>query len=245
MQQMRRLQHILAMALRTVALVVTCLGSISGCGVIELQGDLRKLRNDLGSLRSDHERLLIELSCKNQEVVDFLRECKDLLRGGESATCNRLNVEQTMRAMTKVGHVLARLPPGRQTLEPSKAKQAALRKLVGPGVMKSISEVLVVTKPQSDSVEHGNEADLLGRRMKQYLNEKYGVPGNRLFGPLRISCGSKAQMLDHYANQNPEDRPDFDEPRKNAPQVGIWVFRLDCGHVDAPRGDAPPRNPGS
>ena len=211
----------------------------------EVQSDVRKLRNDLGALRSDHERLLIELSCKNQEVVDFLRECKDLLRGGESATCNKLNVEQALRAMTKVGHVLARLPPGRQLLEPSKPKQAALRKLVGPSVMKSISEVLVVTKPQSDSIEDGNEADRLGNLMKRYLTQKYSVPSTRLFGPLRISCDSKAQMLDYYANKNPEDRPDFDEPRKNAPQIGIWVFRLDCGHVDAPRGDAAPRNPGS
>jgi len=215
-----------------------------GCAPANVRGDIDKLRNEVGALRSDHERLLIELSCKNQEVLDFLRECKDLLRGGDSATCNRLNVEQAMRSMTKVNHVLARIHPGQQQIRPSRDKEKALRKLVGQNSLKSISEVLIVTKPVSDRVEHGNEADAMGRRMKQYLNSQFGVPADRLFGPLRISCRDRAQMLDYYANQNPEDRPDFDEPRKNAPQVGIWVFRLDCGHVDAPRGDAAPRNTG-
>ena len=81
MQQMRRLQHILVYGPAHRGACCHPPGSISGCGVIELQGDLRKLRNDLGSLRSDHERLLIELSCKTKKWSTFCGNAKTCCAG--------------------------------------------------------------------------------------------------------------------------------------------------------------------
>lgn len=212
----------------------------------QLKGKVVGLQDQVGILRADHERLIIELSCKNQQVVDFLRDCKDLLSGGESASCNKLNVEQAMKAMAKEKHVLVRVKPAvalTSAVSMTTGRKRQIEKMVGLDSLKTISDVLVITQPQSNSPEHGNEADHIGRLTKKYLNEELHVPAAKLFGPLRITCRDKSQMMDYYANQTPEDRPDFDEPQGRASKVGVWVFRLDCGNVGTSHVDPAQRNP--
>lgn len=212
------------------SITMLCVGCVVSTGLAAKVNGLEKRQIQL---EAEFQRQQIESSCKNKEVLSFLKDCKELLRSGDETTCSTRNVQQTMRSMTDQVHVLVRLRPGHPVERMSQSKRSQLHNRLGPSALKTISSVVIVTRPQSNSPEHFNESSSLGRNIKRYLIEQVGVPADKLYGPLPISCRPKQDMLDVFASKNPEDKPDFDEPAKGESQVGIWVFRLDCGNVDA------------
>lgn len=233
---------------------VLLLVGIGSCGIENkikrLEGENQKristehdLQQQINFLRSEHEKALIAQNCKNLRVLKFLQDCKEFLKNGESSQCNKLNVEQAMRFMQEESHVVIRLRPNEGLEGMTKNRRSQLGRLLEPGRFKSISSVLIITQPQSDKPEHGNEALHLGRMLKRYLSEKHQISDHALLGPLSITCRGKAQMLDQYANQIVDDKPDFEEPQGRAPKIAAWVFRLDCGNVAATAMDSPERSP--
>lgn len=212
----------------------------------DLQSRMRRedaLQSQINELRSEQEKSVIEQSCKNPRVLKFLQDCKKFLESSEGHECNKLNVEQALKYMMEEKHVLVRLHPDKGLDSMAGFRRSQFTEMLHPTKLKSISSVLIVAQPQDDKPEHGNEALVLGRRLRNYLHEAYRVPEQAIYRPLLISCRGKSQMLDLYANQVVDDKPDFAEPQGKAPRVALWVFRLDCGNVATPDLDSAQRQP--
>lgn len=203
------------------------------------------LQGQLNALRSEHEKALIEQSCKNPRVLQFLQDCRQFLENGEGHECNKLNVEQALKFMHEEKHVVIRLKPtsdGLVSMTTNRRNQLA--QLFDASKLKSISNVLVIAQPSDNRPESGNLALELGRRIRGYMHESLRVPEHAMFRPLLISCRGKSQLLDLYASQVVDDKPDFEEPQGKSPKIALWVFRLDCGNVaTAPDSNSAQRQP--
>lgn len=189
------------------------------------------LQAQINDLKSEHEKALIEQSCKNPRVLRFLQDCKKFLESGEGHECSKLNVEQALKFMHEEQHVVVRLRPAEGLDSMTENRRNQLAHLLQASKLKSISSVLVIAQPADNAPENGNLALVLGRKLRGYLHETLKVPEQSMFRPLLISCRGKSQMLDLYANQVVDDKPDFEEPQGKVPKVALWVFRLDCGNV--------------
>jgi hypothetical protein len=201
------------------------------------------LQAQINDLRSEHEKSLIEQSCKNPRVLKFLQDCKKFLESGEGHECNKLNVEQALKFMSEEQHVVVRLRPQEGLSSMTENRKNQLSHLLDTSKLKSISSVLVIAQPPDNKPENGNQALEFGRKIRGYQHESLHVPDTAMFRPLLISCRGKSQMLDLYASQVVDDKPDFEEPQGKAPKVALWVFRLDCGNVATSDMDSVERQP--
>lgn len=221
------------------------IGMLAGCAspshILHLENQVETLSHNqavvqaqINDLRSEYEKALIEQSCKNPRVLQFLQDCKKFLESGEGHECSKLNVEQALKFMHEEKHVVVRLKPSEGLASMTENRRNQLARLLDSSKVKSISSVLVIAQPPDNKPENGNQALELGRKIRGYMHETLHVAENAMFRPLLISCRGKSQVLDLYANQVVDDKPDFEEPQGKTPKIALWVFRLDCGNVATP-----------
>jgi len=209
-----------------------------GAQIRQLKDDNEELNRAVQALEKRVDVSLVRAHCKNPKILNFLRDCQQLLRSGAGGEqCSQLNVDQVMKFMRDEPHVVIRMWPRQKTDYMQSNRESQVAALLSEEQIKSVSSVLLIVQPQSEKPKDLTDALRRGRRLKQKLLTQYPVREDIVFGPLPITCRGKSRMLDWYARYKPDDRPYNEEPQERDDQIVIWVFRLDCGHVAPPSVD--------
>ncbi|HMU41623.1 MAG TPA: hypothetical protein PKE31_21625 [Pseudomonadota bacterium] len=209
-----------------------------GCGELaKLQKQQEQTRAELDLLKNRVRNLAdfqtvteLELrtiwsrvSCNNESVKEFLRTCEK-----DESGCTGADVAENFRDfLYSQPYTLSYLRPGSTLDGLAKLRRSQLTDLTQPDNLHVGTRFIIVVLPVSESPEHQQEAERIGRQFVRYLRYHLKVPeSNRILGPKTLPCTSKRDVLLRTKKRIDERTPG--EPMDNLPTVHVWVFRTDC-----------------
>jgi len=166
------------------------------------------------------------IKCNNPKVADFMKEI-DIQCNNDQ--CGMRTLEQVMNFMVTEEHVLIRLRYGADPSSLAPARKGQLLQMLDPKKMTPVSRILFMVLPSGDAVENKDDAMRGARLLKRYIREELNLGGTApMQGPMSVTCKNKSQLMDLYSRRIAQDKPVPEEPKPKAPQVAIWVFKVDC-----------------
>lgn len=230
---------------RTVTFaVMMCLGgSLCGSCTAELEEAVRNQATLLArqhqaleelalqhkNLRFDHDELSRLVGCSNSLVRDFMRSCVSR----DNYVCSSSSVDNALRAMTGIDHVIAYVWPDSPSLAIERIGQ--LKEIMRRHNRLSTSRLLVVTAPAGPSSEDTSRADLVALKLRNAVVKELfpavrpGEPTLATLPPLFLACNERDQILRRYRAELPNrDAEVKGEPSAKQPRIVIWFFFVDC-----------------
>lgn len=184
------------------------------------------LQSQIESMSQEINTLWHNIRCSNPKVADFMKEIDVQCNGDQ---CGMRTLEQVMNFMITEDHVLIRLRYGAEPSSLAPARKGQLMQMLDPKRMTSVSRILFMVLPSGDAVENKDEAMRGARLLKRYIREELKLGGSApMQGPLSVTCKNKSQLMELYSRKVAQDKPVPEEPKPRAPQVAIWVFKVDC-----------------
>lgn len=186
----------------------------------------RGLQAQIESMSQEINTIWHNIRCSNPKVADFMKEI-DIQCNSDQ--CGMRTLEQVMNFMITEDHVLIRLRYGAEPSSLAPARKGQLMQMLDPKRMTSVSRILFMVLPSGDAVESKDDAMRSARLLKRYIREELNLGGTApMQGPLSVTCKNKSQLMELYSRKVAQDKPVPEEPKPRAPQVAIWVFKVDC-----------------
>lgn len=216
-----------------ISLIITISSCDWGAQIENLRTENETLKNQDKGLQFQIESMSQEISalwhnirCSNPKVADFMKEIDVQCNSDQ---CGMRTLEQVMNFMITEDHVLIRLRYGADPSSLAPARKGQLMQMLDPKRMTSVSRILFMVLPSGDAVENKDDAMRSARLLKRYIREELKLGGTApMQGPLSVTCKNKSQLMDLYSRKVAQDKPVPEEPKPRAPQVAIWVFKVDC-----------------
>ncbi len=231
---------------RLALIVAACV--FGSCAELEQQlkdqGELiRKLQEDqtaaqtlnsslayqLSMLRSDHDELSRMVGCSNSQVRDFMRSCVSR----QNYVCSVQNIDQALRVMTNINHVIAYVWPDNPALVLQRVGQ--LKEILRQHTRLSTSRLLVVAAPAGTSAVDTSRAEQIARSLRnQVVADIYPAthpekPALPTLPPLLLGCNERDELLRRYRQVLPNrDLEVSGEPKANQRRIVLWFFLVDC-----------------
>ncbi len=169
--------------------------------------------------------------CSNSRISDLIDE----LRQCESEQCSARSIDQLLTFSTTEPHVVVRLPFA-ESASQALAKMAPMRgsqlkEKLDPSKVNAATRLIfmAMTLSPEKKVAQTSQSIDAARLLKRDLFEKNRHLGNTpMIGPFLVTCSEKSQLLSSFSKRVREDRPVAEEPKPNAPQIVIWVLKVDC-----------------
>jgi len=183
----------------------------------------------MNMLRSDHDELSRMVGCSNSQVRDFMRSCVSR----HNFVCSVQNIDQALRVMTNINHVIAYVWPDNPALVLERVGQ--LKEILRRHTRLSTSRLLVVAAPAGTSAIDTSRAEQIARSLRnQIVTDIYPAthpekPALPTLPPLLLGCNERDELLRRYRQVLPNrDTEVSGEPKVNQRRIVLWFFLVDC-----------------
>ena len=183
----------------------------------------------MNMLRSDHDELSRLVGCSNTQIRDFMRSCVSR----HNFVCSVQNIDQALRVMTNINHVIAYVWPDSPALVLERIGQ--IKEVLRRHTRLSTSRLLVVAAPAGTSSIDTSRAEQIARSLRnQIVTDIYPAthpekPTLPTLPPLLLGCNERDELLRRYRQMLPNrDTEVIGEPKSNQRRIVLWFFIVDC-----------------